>query len=218
MRSGILFLLIHLSLSALGQQEVFQGIVVDSATLSPLPYANIQLKGTFRGTSTDAQGNFAITATRKDTLLFTLVGYEPVAVPLWDWEPSIIRMSEKRILLETVTIKAKALDPYGNMFDEQNARIAARKIPFYLPRAKKEKRKLVWLREDNLQAKTYITVVITNPTTKANLMTKHGLSEEAYYNILADFNQKNYTVMYYLTAGELTTLLNKFFERNAVVK
>jgi len=215
MRLRLLSIFLFLSFYCAAQQEVFQGIVVDSATFSPLPYVSIRVQGTLRGTSSDGQGNFSIKAERKDSLTFSLVGYSPVTIALWDWEPGVVRMSEQSILLKSVTIQERRVDPYANMFDEENARIAARRIPFYFSRVKKEKRRLVWLREDNVRAKTYVSVVITNPDTKDNLMTKYGLTEEEYYKILGDFNQKHYTMMYYLTAGELLSLLNNFYEAAA---
>jgi len=168
-----------------------------------------------RGTSTDMQGNFSISATQRDTLIFSLVGYQTVEQSLWGWEPSVIRMTEKGILLKAVTIESTAIDPYEGMFDDENAKIAHRKLPFYLSKTKKQKRKLVWLREDNLRAKTYVDVVINNPETKSGLMKKYSLTEDQYYQLLGQFNAKNYTVMYYLTAGELMKILNNFYEVNA---
>src|SRR5690349_21364518 len=141
-----------LSFSSLAQeQEVIRGIIVDSATFKPLPYVNIQIKNTFRGTNTDTQGNFSVLASRKDTLLISLVGYQTIVLPLGDWEPSMIRMAESKILLKAVTVYATPIDPYLGMFDEQNAELAARKNRFYYSKQKKEKRRVGWLREDNLR-------------------------------------------------------------------
>lgn len=189
-----------------------RGIIVDSATFNPLPYVNIRIKNTFRGTNTDTNGNFSILASKRDTLLISLVGYETIVLPLWDWEPSMIRMAESRILLQTVTINATPID-YEGLFDEQNALIAARKNRFYYSKQKKEKRRVGWLLEDNIRVKTYVEVVINNPATKARLMKENNLTEDEYYAVLTKFNEKNYQVMYYLTAGELITLMNNFFKR-----
>jgi len=197
------------------KEEVFTGILVDSATFSPLPFVSVRVKNSMRGTSTDIQGNFSISATQRDTLVFSLVGYQTIEQSCWNWEPSVIRMTEKGILLKEVTIESTVIDPYAGMFDDENAKIAHRKLPFYLSKTKKQKRKLVWLREDNLRAKTYVDVVINNPETKTRLMKQYSLTEDEYYNLLGQFNAKNYTVMYYLTAGELVTILNNFYEKNA---
>ena len=160
-----------------------------------------------RGTATDVQGNFSISATERDTLVFSLVGYQPIEQPLWNYESSVIRMTEKGIMLESVTIESNAIS-YEGMFDDENAKLA-------LSKSKKQKRKLTWLREDNIRAKTYVDVVINNPETKSGLMKKYSLTEDQYYKLLGDFNAQNYTIMYYLTAGELMTLINNFYEKNA---
>lgn len=199
--------------STFAQHEIFQGMVVDSASFSPLPFVNIRVQGTTLGTSTDSHGKFSIHATRGDTLLITLVGYDSVIIPLYDWETSVIRMTENITMLQTVTIRATPLDPYQGMFDEQNAFRDSRKNRFYFSRDRKQKNKIGWLLEDNLLAKTYVDLIINNPDTKSNLIKKYKLDEEQYYKTLERFNEKNYRVMYYLTAGELLTLLNNFFAR-----
>ena len=71
------------------------------------------------------------------------------------------------------------------------------------------------LTNENVRVKTYVDVVINMPETKENLMKTHRLTEAQYYDLLGKFNEQNYSVMYYLTASELLSLLNKFFSRNA---
>lgn len=199
-------------------QNFVSGIVVDSASLSALPSVNIQVKGETRGTRTDEKGNFTILASRTDTLVFSLVGFEKLELPLEDYEPGMIRLSEKYTLLEAVTIdEYRREDMYEGMFDEQNARLK-KSIPFYLSKAKKEKIKVQVLREENLRVKTYVDVVVNSPDLKSGLMKKHSLSEKEYYNILTAFNERHYRVMYYLTQAELISLLNTFFEGQASLK
>jgi hypothetical protein len=214
LRFTLLFVWLSLLLAApaFAQQESIRGVVVDSATFTALPFVNIRIKGSMHGTSSDVQGNFAISATRRDTLILSVVGYKTMEQPLWDWEPSVIRMKEKSILLNTVTIQSQRLDPYEGMFDEENEKIDRRRVPFYLSREKKEKKRLVWMKEDNSRARTYIAVVINDPETKNGLMKKYALTETAYYDLLAEFNTKNVKVMYFLTAPELISLLNNFYE------
>lgn len=192
-----------------------RGIVVDSATFEALASVNIQVRGGSMGTSTDEKGNFSISARKGDTLVFTLVGYKRLELPLYDDEPGLIRMSEQYTLLEAVTIdEYRGGQLYEGMFDEQNARLK-KNIPFYLSKAKKEKIKVQSLREENLRVKTYVDVVINDPQLRRALMNKHGLTEEAYYQTLTAFNEKHYRVMYYLTQAELISLINTFFETYA---
>lgn len=193
------------------------GIVVDSASFAPLPYVTVRVKGTYRGTSADVQGKFGVMATRRDTLVLSLIGYETIEVPLADWEPSVIRLAERATLLKSITIEGTEIDPYEGFFDEENARWknSNKKLPFYYSRWKKEKINLGRARQENLRAETYVNLIIKNSETKTDLMKRHKLSEEEYYDILTRFNEKNHSIMYYLTAPELLTLLNNFYARNA---
>lgn len=196
-------------------QEVMRGIVVDSASLDALPSVNVQIKNITRGTTTDDQGNFSIMAGRTDTLVFSSVGYETLELPLATYESGMIRLSEKYTLLKAVTIdEYRRENLYEGMFAEQNAR-RERTIPFFFSKAKKEKIKLGMLKEENLQVKTYLDVVVNNPNLKTSLMEKYELSEKEYYEILTAFNETHYQVMYYLTRAELISLLNRFFESRA---
>jgi hypothetical protein len=197
-------------------QEIMRGIVVDSATFDALPYVTVQLKNKDRGTMSDIKGNFSIAATRKDTLVFSLVGYQRLELPLVDYEPSMVRLAEKYTLLETVTIQElkRGENPYDGMFDEQNARLK-KSIPFYFSKAKKQKIKVQTLKEENIRVQTYVDVVINNTDTKGELMKKYGLTEQEYYDILTEFNEKHYRVMYYLTPAELISLLNSFYDSRA---
>lgn len=70
---------------AAGQEADHQirGQVTDSLSASPLPGANVVVKGTTVGTSTDAQGNYQLAApSPNDTLVFSFVGYQSKTVPI----------------------------------------------------------------------------------------------------------------------------------------
>jgi hypothetical protein len=215
-----LFFLFSVAVVFAQEQELMNGIVVDSATFAPLPFVSIRVKGTYRGTSADVQGKFGVMATRKDTLVLSLIGYETIEIPLVDWEASVIRLAERPTMLKSITIEGTEINPYEGLFDEENERWkkSHRKLPFYYSRWKKEKINLGRARQENLRAQTYVDVIIKNPETKDGLMKKYKLSEMEYYSILTRFNEKNHTIMYYLTAPELLTLLNNFYSRNAPEK
>lgn len=79
------FLLFHLALSNLNQvsaQDVkddllqFSGIIVTGDSLKPVPYANIIIKNTHRGTTSDFFGYFSFVAQMGDTVLFSHVGFK----------------------------------------------------------------------------------------------------------------------------------------------
>jgi hypothetical protein len=197
--------------SIVAAQEVFHGIVVDSSSFAPMPYVTVLVKGMARGTVTDDKGNFTIEASRNDTLALSFVGYYTVLYPLADYEPGLIRLTEKKIVLKSVTVRSTAINPYDGMFDDQNAMLASRRNRFYYSKRKKEKRKLTWLKEDNLRTGTYVDVMIRSGELKDWLKKKHSLTDDQYYTILAHFNEKNSHVMYHITSGELTTLVKNFF-------
>lgn len=196
-------------------QGTVTGIVVDSATLAALPYVSVQVKSAFRGTTTDEKGNFSIEASASDTLVFTLVGYDRLELPLFNYEAGIIRLSEKYTMLQAVTIdEYRGTQLYDGMFDERNAQLKPR-IPFYFSKAKKEKVKVAVLRNENERVQTYVDVVINDPEFKRGLMQKYSLTEQEYYNLLRGFNERHYEVMYYLTRAELISLVNTYFESQA---
>jgi TonB-dependent starch-binding outer membrane protein SusC len=55
--------------------------IVRSETEGPLAFASIQVLGTTRGTQTDLDGRFSITAERGATLVFSYTGYEKQELP-----------------------------------------------------------------------------------------------------------------------------------------
>lgn len=206
----IAFLVLSGGVSA---QEIIKGIVVDSATFKPLPFVNIQLKNSRKGTTTDSQGNFSIVGSREDTLMFSIVGYRRLELPLYDYETGLIPIAEQATELQAITIiDSRFKNPYEGMFEDQNAALIRKKLPFYFSKAKKEKIKVGRLRDENIRVETYVQVVINNPETKETLRKKFNLTEEQYYATLTKFNERHYNVMYYLTSAELISFLNQFFE------
>ncbi len=197
-------------------QELVKGIVVDSATFEPLAYVTVQVKGTVRGTNTDLKGNFGIVATELDTLVFSLLGYQRLELPLIGYEASVIRLAERAMMLDVITIDDYRVNTYEGMFDDQNRARLNQSIPFYYSKARKDKIRAGRWREEVLHVQTYIDVVVNNPKTKKTLMERFALSEEAYYDILTRFNEEHYQIMYYLTEAELTSFLYRFFEREAL--
>ncbi len=82
----LFFILTTLSAQINKPDEVFavqfSGVVVtqndDNGEAIPLPYTNIYIKGTRRGTVSGLDGFFSIVAVRGDTIKFTYIGYKPV--------------------------------------------------------------------------------------------------------------------------------------------
>lgn len=72
------FLLFFSSLPVSAQTAATQvsGVVRGNTAQSPLPGANVAIKGTTRGISTDAAGKYTIDAPAGTTLVFSFIGYE----------------------------------------------------------------------------------------------------------------------------------------------
>jgi len=72
----LLFILTLIFSAGLTAQEIkVTGVVTDN-TKGPLPGTSILVKGTTKGTSTDANGKYAISASIGDILQFTFIGFE----------------------------------------------------------------------------------------------------------------------------------------------
>ncbi|HYX07283.1 MAG TPA: carboxypeptidase-like regulatory domain-containing protein, partial [Bacteroidales bacterium] len=70
------------SVDAIAQHTV-SGRVIDASTSETLPAVNILVKGTTRGTSTNAEGEYELTVpSPSDTLIFSYVGYQKQIIPI----------------------------------------------------------------------------------------------------------------------------------------
>ena len=121
MRLIILLLFIISGMTSLfGQQKrddqvkviEFSGMVFgegDDGSPIPLPYTNVAVMGTSRGTSTDIDGFFAFVALAGETIVFSRIGYKTVEIKIPDTLKStqykwIQIMTEDNILLPEAVI------------------------------------------------------------------------------------------------------------------
>ena len=83
MRRVFLFAVLSVLSSIVWGQSVISGIVLDSFTQEPLPYATVYVNGTTQGTTTGNDGGFVFEGVSLPaTLVFSYVGYEPLAIDL----------------------------------------------------------------------------------------------------------------------------------------
>src|SRR5258707_12800919 len=54
----------------------FSGVVVTADSLKPIPYVNVIIRNTWRGTVTDYFGFFSFVARMNDTIEFSSLGYK----------------------------------------------------------------------------------------------------------------------------------------------
>lgn len=74
---GLLLLLVELQ-SAYAQENRISGVVTSKSDAQRIPGVAVSIKGTSRGTQTDADGKFSIVANTTDTLRFSFIGFSPV--------------------------------------------------------------------------------------------------------------------------------------------
>ncbi|WP_345006942.1 TonB-dependent receptor [Snuella lapsa] len=89
----------------LAQERNLTGTVVDAETQEPLPGATVLIKGTSKGTSTDFDGNFSLTADSNDKLLVvSYVGYKTQEVSVDGRSSFTINLAVDSNSLEEVVV------------------------------------------------------------------------------------------------------------------
>ncbi|GAB3563642.1 TonB-dependent receptor [Spirosoma luteolum] len=113
MKPFLLVLLLLLTVRPLWSQSMLTGRVTDERG-QPLPGANVLIRGTYDGGSTDTTGAFRFSTSRTDTatLFVSYVGYEPATRPITIGQtPALtIRLHELANELNTVVITAGAFE------------------------------------------------------------------------------------------------------------
>lgn len=199
-------------------QKIFSGIVIDSVSFEELPGVVIQVKGTERRTISFTTGHFTIAASPQETLIFTMLGYNPVELPLlFEEDVMLIRLGEQILLLDEVTIKATRLYPNEIV---NRTKVAPKRMTAlqgitspidYFWKLEREKRKLARIVEENNKAQTYVQV-ITDPVVKEIMMKSYRLTELVYFERLAVFNQEHSSISYSTDPEEIMESLHAFFQ------
>jgi TonB-linked SusC/RagA family outer membrane protein len=100
-------LLVLVNLGAVAQQKKIGGTVINPADgNSPLVNISVVVKGTTRGTTTDAQGRFTIGVNENETLIFSAVGYQTREVKIGKQESLQVQMLPSDNQLESVVVTA----------------------------------------------------------------------------------------------------------------
>lgn len=101
----LVVLFVFLGLQAQAQDEItVSGTVTDEATGTPIPGANVIIKGTSTGTSTDFDGLYQITATSGDVLVFSYIGFKSQEFTVGDQTTIDVALIEDFTQLDEVTI------------------------------------------------------------------------------------------------------------------
>jgi hypothetical protein len=125
----LLFIIIAFSKQSVWAQNdlvQFAGVVVSSDSSRLLPLVSIRLKGTQRGSYTDASGFFSVVARKGDTIVFSSIGLKPaeyvISKFLTETKFSIIQpMIEDTIYLpETVIRPGPTAEEFNYYFVKAN--------------------------------------------------------------------------------------------------
>ena len=97
-------LTVLICLPAIAQDIMVSGQVISSDDSTPLPGVSVQLKGTTRGTTTDAKGDFRITLPTTGRLVFSFVGFSPQEIEVGNRSTFSIRLVPDAANLEEVIV------------------------------------------------------------------------------------------------------------------
>lgn len=108
-RSATAILLLVATLSAFAQTKVVTGTIKD-AEGSPIPGANVILKGTTTGTTSDGDGNYSIEASADDILHISFIGFTSQEIRVGEQTRIDVRLEEDVATLQEVVVVG-----YGEM-------------------------------------------------------------------------------------------------------
>jgi TonB-linked SusC/RagA family outer membrane protein len=99
-------ILCFFSLPLLAQDVAVSGSVTSSEDGSALPGVNISVKGTTRGTSTNAGGTYQLNAPTGSTLVFSFIGFTTQEIPLGNRTTVNVKLAADASQLQEVVVTA----------------------------------------------------------------------------------------------------------------
>ena len=109
----LLFLLVNIPFLSVGQNASLKGHVADAVSNEPLPFVNILVSGTTKGTTTDADGNFLLNGLTPGFIRIeaSFVGYKntlssEIEVSVANTNYVEIQMEQKKEVIEEVRVTA----------------------------------------------------------------------------------------------------------------
>ena len=103
---GFMSFLIMLSLASFGQDLAIKGKVISKGDGGPLPGASVLVKGTSRGSTTNADGEFTITTEPNSTLVVSFIGFKSLEVPVGSQTTLNITLDEDATQFNEVVVTA----------------------------------------------------------------------------------------------------------------
>lgn len=108
MKQFLLAIFLICSQFTYGQQ--ITGTVYDSTTNEIIEFVNIQDLNTLKGTITNSEGFFELSAELPTTLRFSFLGYDPKEVEITNNQPIKIYLSSQSFLFQEVVLEAEKLN------------------------------------------------------------------------------------------------------------
>lgn len=107
----LLLLLIILSWRSLAQDPAaIKGVIQDATAGTPIPGVSVSIKGTAKGTTSDANGNFSIAAAPNTTLVFSFMGYDKKEVNITGNATLTIKLQQTTANLGEVVVTALGIE------------------------------------------------------------------------------------------------------------
>lgn len=200
-------------------QRLYRGIVVDSVSMKNIPDVHVSIKNTSRGIFADPDGSFQIVARPTDTLIFTSLGYTPLLLPLlFQEDVMMVLMKENVQMLANIVVRSTRLYP-NKVMDQTKAEpkkmdafdAVMSPIDYFFWREERDRRKLAKYIRENNRTQTYRQVVLDPDVTKI-MMETYKISEDKYYALLSQFNERNVHVHYFTDPDAIMEELHTFIE------
>lgn len=102
--SVLTFLCFFFINAAFAQDIIVKGTVTDGQDKTTIPSVSIKVKGTTRGTQTDANGKFALSVPANGILVFTYIGYNAQEVPVNNQTTINVTLASSSQQLEQVVV------------------------------------------------------------------------------------------------------------------
>ena len=206
-------------------QIKISGSFLDSATLHPVGFVQIQARTKGIGTA-DADGFFSIVCSPGDTLQFSRIGYKTATKSVMTEDLHlVILLTEFTTQLNSVTIFGSYKPQgYSQWFENTKPRRfqnpnALENFGFAIPgpisyftKYERERRKLRKLKTDHLATAVFRSVIASEEV-KAHFMKLFELTEEQYFLKIEAFNVEFPEAQYIKEKDDIVDLLTYFFAR-----
>jgi TonB-linked SusC/RagA family outer membrane protein len=127
--SGILFSML-LCCAGYAQTKSVTGVVKDAVDGLGLVGVTVLVKGTTNGTATDMNGEFQLTVSPRDTLLFSSIGKKPVSQVVGQRNVLEITMYDDETMIEEVTVVAFGTQKKSSVISSiETVKMADLKVP-----------------------------------------------------------------------------------------